>query len=242
MVLRETKTKEADLILTVLTPDYGKIPVIAKGARRKSCRFTAACQTLVYSEMTLSHRGDWYYLNDGNTLELFSALRADFESLALGCYFAELTESVSSPEISAPELMSHLLNGLYALGNLKKPPRLVKAAFEWKLMCLAGYEPLADACAVCGAETPMDAQLDVVQGVLHCRRCSEKQYNLTFSLNQEAISALRHVIYGNPRRIYSFVLTGEGMQQLSDAAEAYVSAQLDRGFRTLDYYKSLSNY
>ena len=46
-------------------------------------------------------------------------------------------------------ILSLLLNALYALGNLKKAPALVKAAFELKLMSLIGFEPLADACAYC---------------------------------------------------------------------------------------------
>ena len=57
-VLRETETKEADKILTLLTPDLGKIPVIARGVRRKSCRFAAAAQPLAYSEWTLYRKGD----------------------------------------------------------------------------------------------------------------------------------------------------------------------------------------
>ena len=42
VVLRETETKEADKILTLLTQDQGKISVIARGARRKNCKY-AAC-------------------------------------------------------------------------------------------------------------------------------------------------------------------------------------------------------
>ncbi|MBR5216986.1 MAG: recombination protein O N-terminal domain-containing protein, partial [Oscillospiraceae bacterium] len=38
LVLRDTDTKEADKILTVLTPDLGKIALIACGARRKNSR------------------------------------------------------------------------------------------------------------------------------------------------------------------------------------------------------------
>lgn len=240
-VLRETETKESDKILTVLTPDHGKISVIAKGARRKSSRYAAACQTLAYSELTLNRRGDWYYLNEGTTLALFDGLRADFEALALGFYFAELTEAVSSPEIPAPELLSHLLNGLYALDTLKKSRALAKPAFEWRLMCLAGYEPLADGCNLCGEENPADARLDPVQGVLRCAACGGPGGGEALPLRPEAVAALRHIVYGPPGRLYAFTLTGEALDQLSNAAERYVAVQLERSFRTLDYYKSLSN-
>ena len=53
IVLRETETKETDKILTLLTAERGKISVIARGARRKGCRFAASAQPLVYSEWTL---------------------------------------------------------------------------------------------------------------------------------------------------------------------------------------------
>ena len=138
IVLRETQTKESDKILTLLTPERGKLSVIARGVRRKSCRYAACAQALVWSEWTLYHRGDWYYVNEGATLELFSGLREDLEAMALGFYFAELTEAVTAEEVPAPELTRHLLNGLYAISALHKPLDLVKPAFELRLLCLAG--------------------------------------------------------------------------------------------------------
>ena len=59
LVLRETVTRDADKILTVLTPDRGRLSVIARGARRKGSRVAAACQLLAYSEMTLYEKGRW---------------------------------------------------------------------------------------------------------------------------------------------------------------------------------------
>ena len=67
VVLRETETKEADKILTLLTADRGKISVIARGVRRKSCKYAACAQQLAYSEWTLYQKGDWYYANEGAT-------------------------------------------------------------------------------------------------------------------------------------------------------------------------------
>ena len=97
LVLRDTVTKESDKILTVLTADLGRISVIAKGARSRRSKYTAACQLLCYSDMTLSPKGDWYYLAEANTIELFDGLRRDIVKLALGAYFADLTEAVCTP-------------------------------------------------------------------------------------------------------------------------------------------------
>ena len=239
VVLRETETKEADKILTLLTAERGKISVIARGVRRKSCRYAACAQPLVWSEWTLYQKGDWYYANEGSTVELFNGLRNDLDAMALGFYFAELTETVTSEETPAPELTRHLLNGLYALSALHKPPALAKAAFELKLMCLAGYEPLVDGCAYCGCPDPEQPLLDVVQGVLRCRQCGVKESTLSMPLCRDSLLAMRHIVYGDPKRLYSFTLGEDALRRLSAAAEAFAAAQLERGFKTLDFYKSL---
>ena len=113
----------------------------------------------------------------------------------------------------------------------------MKAAFEIKLLCLAGYEPLADACAYCGCPDPQQPYFDVLQGVLRCGTCGEGRRG--FPLCRDSLAALRHIVYGDPKRLYSFTLGPEAQKRLSAAAEAFVSAQLERGFRTLDFYKSV---
>lgn len=239
IVLRETETKEADKILTLLTQDRGKIAVIARGVRRRSCKYAACAQSLVYSEWTLYQKGNWYYANEGSTLELFDGLRTDLSAMALGFYFAELTEALTTEENTEDALLRHLLNGLYALGTLHKPPALVKLAFELRLLCLAGYKPLAGSCAYCGREDPEEPLLDVVQGVLRCRSCGVKESGLSMPLCRDSLAALRHIIDGDPKRLYSFRLENDALRRLSAAAEAFVTAWLERGFRTLDFYKSL---
>lgn len=236
LVLRETVTRDADKILTVLTPDRGRLSVIARGARRKGSRVAAACQLLAYSEMTLYEKGRWTMLDAADTIELFDGLRQDLTALSLAAYFAELTEAVSDG--SGGDVLPLLLNALYALSALKKPPQLVKPAFQFRLMTLAGYEPMADGCALCGAPEPENPMLDVVHGVVHCGKCREKG-GLSLPLTASGLAALRYVLYGDPRRLYSFSLPPEGLRALNHAADAYVSAQLERSFRTLDYYKTI---
>ena len=238
LVLRETETKETDKILTVLTPDLGKISLIARGARRRNSPLAASCQLLAYSELTIYQRGNWRYVSEGSTIELFDGVRQDFELLSLASYFAELTESVTGEEQAAPEVLSLLLNALYALSALHKDPELVKPVFELRLMALSGFEPLADGCAVCGKPEPERPMLDAVQGVVHCAGCKQ-QGGLSLPLTRGSLAALRHALYADPKRLYSFRADKNALRELNHGAEGFVAAQLERSFRTLDYYKTI---
>lgn len=240
IVLRAVDTKESDKILTVLTPQ-GKLTVIAKGARSRKSRVTACTQLLAYSELTLSESRGWQYLGEGNTIELFEEVRRDIERLSLASYFAELTEAAALESVESGEILSLLLNALYALGALKKDPALVKAAFELKLMSLIGFEPLADACACCGNPAPVEPVLDVGEGVVCCRKCSGSGDGLRMPLSPGALAAMQRVLYGEVKRLYSFSLAGPDLKRLGDASEAYVHAMLERGFKTLDFYKGLAD-
>lgn len=237
IVLRSVDTKESDKILTVLTAELGKIPVVAKGARSRRSRVTAATQLLAYAEFTLSESHGWQYLAEASTLELFDGVRRDVELLSLGSYFAELTETVAYEESEAGNILSLLLNALYALGTLHRPPELVRAAFELKLMSLIGFEPLLEGCAVCGERDPAQPVLDLQGGVLRCRTCGIG--GGCAPLTAGALAAMRHVLYGDPRRLYSFTLEPEDQRRFSQASERYVSAMLEREFKTLGFYKSL---
>ena len=239
LVLREVNYKESDKILTVLTRENGKMTLSARGCRKKGSAIAAASQLLVWSEMTVyEYQGRWA-VKEAVTDREFAGMRGDIEKLALGCYFAEMAELLSVEDVPAPELLSLLLNSLHALDKMDIPAAQVKAAFELKIMCLAGYEPVLDACAVCEVE-PEQPAFHLSEGVLHCAACREEVgEGISMPLTSGAVSAMRHVAYGDPKRLFSFRLDEKSMKQLGDTCEAYVLTQLERGFGTLDFYKQM---
>ena len=241
LVLREVDYRETDKILTLLTQEQGKLTVSARGCRKKGSAIAAGCQLLAWSEMVLyDYHGKWS-VKEAAAERLFPGVRDDLERLSLGCYFAEVAEALALEGIPSPELLSLSLNSLHALDRMgEKPLPLVKTAFEWRSMCLAGYEPLVEGCAVCGADPPAEARFHLREGVLHCAACRDRVgEGISMPLNGQALAALRHIVLGDPKRLFSFRLEGEGLRQLEDAGEAYLHTQLERGFRTLDFYKQI---
>ena len=242
LVLREVNYKESDKILTLLTREEGKLTVSARGCRKKGSPIAAASQLLVWSELTLyEYRGRWA-VREAAIERRFEDVRADLDRLSLASYFAEVAETLAEEGQPEPELLSLILNSLHALDRLALPASLVKTAYEWKAMALAGYEPMADACAVCGCESPEEPCLNLSAGVIHCAACREGAgEGISMPLTPAGLTALRHFIWGDPKRLFSVSLDGRSLERLGDASEAYLMTQLERGFRTLDFYKSIQN-
>ena len=80
--------------------------------------------------------------------------------------------------------------------------------------------------------------LDVVQGVVHCAGCKQAG-GISLPLTGGSLAALRHALHADPKRLYSFRVDPKALGELGHAAEGFVAAQLERSFRTLDYYKTI---
>lgn len=239
IVLRETDYKEADKILTVLTREFGKVTVQSRACRRKNSRLAAGSQLLVYSEMTLQERNGRLSLSEADPREQFRRVREDISLLSLGSYFAEVTEHTVPEGTDSGELLSLLLNSLYALDTLGRPPEMVKAVFELRLLCAEGYEPILDSCAVCGRE-PEKALFHLRQGVLCCRDCrKECGPGICLPVAPSVLAAARHIAGCGPKKLFSFAMDAAGLARLGELTEAYLLTRYERGFRTLDYYKKL---
>ena len=133
LVLRTTEYKETDRILTILTDHDGLLSVKARGVRSNRSKLKGACQLLTYAEFTISDARGFTAITEATAIEMFPELRNDLLLLSLASYFAQLAEVLSQEDASSPALLSLILNALYALSKLKKPPRLVKAATELRL-------------------------------------------------------------------------------------------------------------
>lgn len=238
IVLRVTDYNDRDALLTLLTSHHGKLTVKARGLRRKNSPLVAPCQLLAFGEFTLFEYRGQYTINEAHSIELFSQLRRDLTKLSLGTYFAQAAEVLSQEDLPSPELQSLLLNCLYALAKLDLPERQVKAVFELRAACLSGYTPDLFGCHICGNQNP--ERFDLSAGQLECRNCrSPESRGIRMPVNQSVLEAMRYICLCDPKKLFSFQIGAETLEKLSALTEAYLTTQLERGFSTLDFYKSL---
>lgn len=238
IVLRVTDYNDRDALLTLLTRRHGKLTAKARGLRRKNSPLTAPCQLLAYGEFTLFEYRGQYTINEASSIELFTPLRRELTKLSLGTYFAQASEILSQEDLPNPELQSLLLNCLYALSRLNLPEKLVKAVFELRSACLSGYTPDLFGCHICGSQDP--DRFDLSAGQLECRNCrSRDSGGIRMPVTPPLLEAMRYICLCDPKRLFSFQIGEETLDALSKLTEAYLTTQLERGFSTLDFYKSL---
>ena len=238
LVLRVTDYKDHDALLTLLSPNHGKLTVKARGLRRKNSPLVAPCQLLAYGEFTLFEYRGQYTVNEAHSIELFTSLRRDLCKLSLGTYFAQVSELISQEDLPNPELLSLLLNCLYGLSRLDIPEMKVKAVFELRAACLAGYTPDLFGCHICGNQDP--GRFDLSQGQLECHSCRHMGASgIRMPVTSSALEAMRYICYCDPKKLFAFQVGQQTMENIADVSEAYLTTQLERGFSTLDFYKSL---
>lgn len=237
IVLRVTDYNDRDALLTVLSRDHGKLTIKARGLRRKNSPLVAPCQLLGFGEFTLFEYKGQYTINEAHSLELFSPLRRDLTKLSLGTYFAQAAEVVSQEDMPNPELQSLLLNCLFALSRLDEPEAKVKAVFELRAACLAGYMPDLFGCHNCGDQNP--DRFDISEGLLECHNCRTVGGGIRMPVTPGVLEAMRYICLCEPKKLLSFNIGAENLLLLANLSEAYLTTQLERGFSTLDFYKSL---
>ena len=237
IVLRVTDYNDRDAMLTVLSRDHGKLTIKARGLRRKNSPLTAPCQLLAFGEFTLFEYKGQYTINEAHSIELFSPLRRALNKLSLGTYFAQAAEVISQEDLPNPELQSLLLNCLYALSHLDMSEWKVKAVFELRAACLAGYMPDLFGCHYCGNQNP--DRFDISEGLLECHNCRTVGGGIRMPVTPTVLEAMRYICLCESKRILSFKIDPENLEKLCNLTEAYLTTQLERGFATLDFYKSL---
>lgn len=237
LVIWEVKTGEADRVLTLLTPG-GVRTAYAKNSLRPRNKLTSPTAMLSYANFELFTGKNMYTVDDASSLRRFVRLSGDVCGYALAAYFCELLKLLAPVEDDAGDFLSLALNSLYLLDAGEKPRALVKAVFELRAMAFAGYMPDLVQCAGCGAYDSERVYFDLEDGTFLCADCAQK-LSRACNCRRGVLFALRHILYSDKQRAWSFSLGARALDELSQLAEAYVVAHIEKQPATLDFYNTI---
>lgn len=141
IVLARTDFQEADRILTILTPDHGKLRVIAKGVRRPRSKLAGGIELLSVNDITvLPGRGELATLISSRLITHYGHIVGDIDRTMLAYELLKKINRVTEDN-AEPEYFSLLKNSLAGLNNTQLPVELAEVWFAMQLLKITGHAP-----------------------------------------------------------------------------------------------------
>ncbi len=236
LVVKEQCVGDSDRLITLLTGQKGILRAFVQRPGRAKNGHLSATRLFSYSRFTIFEGREKYIVDDARPIEVFFDLRKDIGRLSLAQYFCELSIALAPQDAPAEEYLRLVLNALYLLGKGTRPNGLVKAVVEMRMLAFSGYQPDLVGCSKCGRFESDIMYFLPACGRIVCGECGCPREETSVQLGRGAMAGLRHTVYAEPGRAFSFTLSPQGMEELERAAEAYVLCTLGREFATLDFY------
>ncbi len=239
LIIKEQNIGEKDRLVYALTKSNGVIRAFVKGANNIKNPKCAATSLLAYSRLTIYKSRDSYIIGEARSNTIFKKLRNDVAKMCLAQYFCELALTVCPREQKSDAFLSLILNSLYLLSEGKRSENLIKPCFEMRLVSLAGYMPNLTMCRGCGEYSAEPMYFLPESGELECANCRGKNIGNAVLLSLSTLTALRHTIYAEDSKLFSFSLSDEGLETLNICSENYLKYKFEKDFKTLAFYKAI---
>ncbi len=244
IVIRETDSGEKDKYITILTDSLGTVEAFVKGARSKSSQLSAPTSLFCYSSFELFYNKSKYTVNGADIITVFYDMRYDLTRLSVASYFCQVLCELRPEGDNLNDILKLTLNCMHLLSNTNKDDKIIKSVFELKTMALSGFEPNLVACSCCG-EFDKIMRFYINDGEIICDDCAKSTQSEASEvgyakLTPAVLAAMRHIIYSEPAKVFSFTLDNDNLKLLGEVCESYLVWQTERNYKSLEFLKSIT--
>lgn len=139
IILRRTNYSEADRILQLLTPEHGKVSVIAKGVRRPKSKLAGGLELLAVCDLTaMQGRSDLAVVTSARIQQFFGDILKDYDRMQFA-YTAMRAINKAAETVSDPAFYQLLKDTLRFCNMLPINWQLTELWFRLQLAQLLGY-------------------------------------------------------------------------------------------------------
>ena len=229
IIIAEKMMSDFDKILTILTPNMGKIECVAKGSRRPKSLLMAGTQFLCFGEYLLYKGSENYSMNSCETIELFYNIRTDLDKLKYAAYITKIINDVTTENQNNYKVLQLFLNTLYVISNTDKDLEFVTSVFRIRLLSIIGYRPEIEECKICKQKENL-AKFSIKDNGFKCEACG-KQDKGAIDMNETTKDAIRYIILADAKKIYSFQISKESIEELKIISKVYLTEKLEREYK-----------
>jgi len=238
IVLKRSNLGEADSILTLYTPNLGKIRAVAKGIRRPKSKLCGHLDLLTRSTLLLAQGQNLDIVTQCQSTECFPRVKSDLGRIGCALYMAELLDQFAAEQVVNQPVYKLFNDDLLWLGEARHPD-VVLRHFEIQLLSHLGYQPELYYCLSC--RSPIQQQRNLfsnsVGGVL-CPDCSQVELAAR-PISVDALKVLRFLLEHDQDSASRLRVSGDLSEEVAQLMRSYVRYVLEREVKSLEFLDHL---
>jgi DNA repair protein RecO (recombination protein O) len=243
IIIRTVDYSDTSQIFTLLTPNYGKIGLLAKGLKQPNNIYQSAMQTLsciniVYDKKNTAQLATF---RECSLCHIFLGLRNNLQCIYAALYCAELIREYATENEANPQIYKLLRYSLYKLSS-QTSPRNVVLYFSWYLLYLEGFLPSFYQCMHCGQSILPNQKYIFLSndGGICCNNCKSKDIKNYTIISSNALFQLQEILKGNQEvNMDTIQLTTSEFQELISCFILYIQNMLEKKISLFRYIQKL---
>lgn len=239
IVLSTSLVGEFDKRLVILTRERGKITAFARGVRRPGNALMAVAAPFNYAVFHCYQGYDAYYVSSAEPILYFEELKKDLDGVCYGTYFCEMADYFTMEGTSDKHLLNLLYVSFRALTKKQMPFALIRRAYEVKLFEIEGMGMQVFDCVKCGTKAPAEYLFDSESGGILCENCKGNAKR-PLHIAESTLYTLQHIRSAGLERLFGFTVSPEVQRELEAVCDSYISAYIDKKFKSLEMLEVLS--
>ncbi len=168
IVTRAVPYHESDMIITLVTVEYGAITATARGCLKPKAKLRYSAEPLNFGDYVLSGKNGRYVVTECSQIDSFLPITMDIEKYYAGAFVLETLQKLSREQ--NPELFVNALKTLTALAYEPCDSDDVIRDFLLTLLKDNGNEIDFANCAICKCALEGDVYFKDTEGVV-CEHC-----------------------------------------------------------------------
>lgn len=233
---------ESDRLLTLFTPDYGKISAIAKGARKPNAKVSGHVELFTRSDVMIHKGRNLDILVQAELIDPYLGLREDLVRGAYASYVAELLDRFTIAEDINQVDLFVLLHQTFQRISDDDDPRLATRYYELKLLDLVGFRPELMECVVDREPLlPKAHFFSHEDGGIVSQSAALRVGSPLVSIDFDTLKLLRHIQrnFNKYERIQSLKIKPEQHAHAEHVLLGYISYLLESKLQSVDFIRRL---
>jgi len=227
IIIRRSNFGEADRLLTIFTERFGKIKVIAKGARKTTSRLGGNLEPFCLANLVIAEGRNLDIVCEAEIIECFFAIRNNLKSTHISYYLAEAIDKLTGEHEKHPEVLDLLLEVLNKVGQINDD--LLISYFELNLLSILGFGPEIDRCLACHKILlSEDNFFDSAEGGIVCSHCQPNG----IKISNNAIKLLRFFLKNRLKNLKKLITSIEIQKEAKKITQNYIDYISQQEFKS----------